>query len=208
MFRAFAAALLLAAASAEATIIVDDFEVAPFLVVGDPQGELDQNQLPTTNVFGGSRRLDLTFGSAELVLSAGDDAMVLTGQGAHYTLRYILGLSPVDISQGGTNDRIEIEFADSIEFPGSGLIDISYPDAAHVGFQKIGSRAVLTLADLVAASQQLDPLHTTMLSFQIFVNGSFAIQRIRIVPEPGSALLLLSASMVLASVASRRGQRT
>ena len=127
-------ALALLGADPAVAVVVDEFEEGPFSFSGDTTwGSGVQFPLTPSSALGGSREVRIfspvagQFASADLVLTPGDDSVVvgLPASGGQLTLIY--RPAATDLTEGGAHDRLVIE-VDALP-PGAALV-LTVEDAA------------------------------------------------------------------------------
>lgn len=144
--------LVLLAAGPVRAVVVDNFEEGPFSLSGDIAGGFGlQSPLAVQNAIDDERDSSIQSGApgqlatAELALTAGDDAVVATLPASGGTLSFIYRPAPTDLTAGGSSDRLVFETLDA-------------PSGAGI---------VLTLEDTVGGSTTIGPPFSGPGSFSI-----------------------------------------
>ncbi len=200
--------LLILQSSARAELVIDDFEVGFIPFGSDSSHETDLN---TAHVLSGNRRLG-TFGgdiSAEL---SPDEPNVLV-DAIHFsnvstgfaTLAYDpVAPQTVDLTQGGTLDRLELRFADApASVRGRIHIQVRTPSGIALTVPPLGPEVLeIPFSDFNTAGH-VDFSRVYALNFGLeFIasSGTYSLASIKAVPEPASlSCLIVGASCLLVS---------
>jgi hypothetical protein len=207
----FAAGVILIASNISAAVIIDDFSVGPIALsrTGATPVTATQSGLDPAHVLGGGREISIgTDGSAVQTLTIDTTVGELITSSdpnlTYYRIRYGSDASPLNLNFG-VNRAILLEATD---LPAPNITLFSAGGTANVG----PSFAGVTQRPLPVGTAYLMPLSlfqsravgafdpTLITSIQISAvrqSGTARLTTILIVPEPGGAVLLVCAAVIL-----------